>query len=122
MKAREDEKTLFQRELTEIMEQQAFVDLTNMSITFTASNSQNTIKNQNIELRLQNEALGAGRSYSRRNLLIEMPLETLSKFSTGFTHHQPYMIATNQPLACLQAFNQIMSIQVNILSIAYIYY
>lgn len=72
------------------MEQQAFVDLTNMSITFTASNSQNTIKNLNIELRLQNEALGADRSYSRRSLLIEMSLETSSKFGTGFTHHQPY--------------------------------
>lgn len=88
-----------------------FFDLKNMSITFTASSSQNTITNQNIEFRLQNEALGAGRSYSRRSLLIEKPLETSSEFGTGFTH-QSIMIATNQPLACLQAFNEIMSIQV----------
>lgn len=95
MKTREDEKTLFQREVTEIMEQQAFVDLKNMSIIFTLK-----------VLPLTHKTLKT---------------KTSSKFVTRLTH-KFIMIATNQPLACLQAFNQIMSIQVNILSISYIYY
>lgn len=86
-----------------------------MFITFTLKvlplTHKRILKIKTLELRLQNEALGAARCYSRRSLLIDMPLETSSKFGKEFIH-QFIIIATNQPFAFLQAFNQIVSIQV----------